>query len=81
MELLHQHKINSAKLEGEYLILDVDGQEQKWNINQISVILSNASESDRDNFKISPSGYGIHWPNLDEDLSLRGLLNLKNKNL
>ena len=81
MELLHKHKINSAKLEGEYLILDVDGQEQKWNINQISVILSNASESDRDNFKISPSGYGIHWPNLDEDLSLRGLLNLKNKNL
>ena len=25
-------------------------------------------------FEISPSGYGIHWPLLDEDLSIDGLL-------
>ncbi|PKN21436.1 MAG: hypothetical protein CVU65_16870 [Deltaproteobacteria bacterium HGW-Deltaproteobacteria-22] len=25
---------------------------------------------------MSPSGYGIHWPELDEDLSVDGLLGL-----
>jgi hypothetical protein len=26
------------------------------------------------NFKISPSGYGIHWPDLDEDISIKSFL-------
>jgi len=26
-------------------------------------------------FEISPSGYGIHWPELDEDISIRSFLN------
>ncbi|MDI6757672.1 MAG: DUF2442 domain-containing protein [Endomicrobiia bacterium] len=26
------------------------------------------------NFEISPGGYGIHWPDVDEDLSVRGFL-------
>jgi hypothetical protein len=26
------------------------------------------------NFEISPSGYGIHWPDLDEDLSIDGMI-------
>ena len=25
-------------------------------------------------YEISPSGYGIHWPDLDEDLSVYGFL-------
>ena len=41
-----------------------------WNIRNISNKLLNALEADRNNFIISPSGYGIHWPTLDEDLSL-----------
>ena len=24
--------------------------------------------------KVSPSGYGIHWPELDEDLSIDGMI-------
>jgi len=28
----------------------------------------------RRNWKISGAGYGIHWPDLDEDLSTEGLL-------
>ena len=27
-----------------------------------------------DNWEIAAGGYGIHWPDLDEDLSTRGLL-------
>ena len=26
------------------------------------------------NFEISPSGYGIHWPDVDEDISVRAFL-------
>lgn len=25
-------------------------------------------------FEISPSGYGIHWPDLDEDISVRAFV-------
>lgn len=32
--------------------------------------LSNASEDERKNFKLSH--FGIHWPELDEDLSFDG---------
>jgi len=33
-----------------------------------------ASPNQLDNWEISAGGYGIHWPDLDEDLSTRGLL-------
>ena len=36
--------------------------------------LLNASPGQRRNWKISGGGYGIHWPDLDEDLSTEGLL-------
>jgi len=34
--------------------------------------LASASEKERSNIEISP--LGLHWPDLDEDLSIRGLL-------
>lgn len=36
--------------------------------------LEGATEEERQNFQISPSGYSVHWPDLDEDLSARGAL-------
>ncbi len=36
--------------------------------------LLNASEAQRENWKIAGGGYGIHWPDVDEDLSTEGLL-------
>ena len=36
--------------------------------------LLNASPKERSNWKISGAGYGIHWPDIDEDLSTEGLL-------
>ena len=26
------------------------------------------------NFEISPAGYGIHWPDLDEDISIKSFI-------
>lgn len=36
--------------------------------------LLEASAEQRSNWKISGAGYGIHWPDIDEDLSTEGLL-------
>jgi hypothetical protein len=36
--------------------------------------LFNATEDQRVNWQISAAGYGIHWPEIDEDLSIEGLL-------
>lgn len=32
------------------------------------------TEEERQNFQISGAGFGIHWPDLDEDIGVEGLL-------
>jgi hypothetical protein len=36
--------------------------------------LLDASNAQRNNWRIAGGGYGIHWPDVDEDLSTEGLL-------
>ena len=36
--------------------------------------LFDASPAERKNWRIAGGGYGIHWPDIDEDLSTEGLL-------
>ncbi|MBI5561828.1 MAG: DUF2442 domain-containing protein [Deltaproteobacteria bacterium] len=36
--------------------------------------LERATRKQRENYEISPSGYGVHWPDLDEDLSFSGFI-------
>jgi hypothetical protein len=36
--------------------------------------LATANSKQLRTYEISPSGYGIHWPQLDEDLSVYGFL-------
>ena len=36
--------------------------------------LLNATAEQRSGWKVAGAGYGIHWPELDEDLSTEGLL-------
>lgn len=39
--------------------------------------LKNASEGEKAHYEISPSGYGVHWPLIDEDLSALGILDYR----
>jgi hypothetical protein len=48
-------------------------KEYAFPLEKISKKLFDASDNERAHYKISPSGYGIHWPLLDEDLSIDGL--------
>lgn len=36
--------------------------------------LLHATPDQRENWQVSAGGYGIHWPDIDEDLSTEGLL-------
>ena len=36
--------------------------------------LLNATDEERKNWCVAGGGYGIHWPDIDEDLSTEGLL-------
>ena len=33
-----------------------------------------ATQQQRSNWRVAGSGFGIHWPDIDEDLSTEGLL-------
>ncbi len=36
--------------------------------------LANATVSQRNNWQLAGGGYGLHWPDIDEDLSTEGIL-------
>ena len=36
--------------------------------------LASATDLERSTAELSPGGYGIHWPLIDEDLSVPGLI-------
>lgn len=68
------YNITDIKFEKDYLILMIDNQLFKLRLADISDKLAKATDQERKDFKISPSGYGIHWRLIDEDLSINGLL-------
>jgi len=71
-----QHNILSIDFVGEWMILSVDGQTYQIPINQASKRLAQATDIERKMYRISPSGYGIHWYAIDEDLTTKGLIQL-----
>ena len=68
------HEVRDIKLSGTTLTMLVDGTQHRFDIAHISERLARATPQQRGNFELSPSGYGIHWPDLDEDLSIDGLI-------
>ena len=70
------HKIEKVDFKEEKLILKIVGEEYIFPLSKISKKLSRASHVEREKYQISPSGYGIHWSLIDEDLSIDGLLGI-----
>ncbi|MBI5410133.1 MAG: DUF2442 domain-containing protein [Nitrospirae bacterium] len=70
------HEILGLHFEGDLLVMTIDGEERRFSVAGVSPVLARATEKERNAFEISPSGYGIHWPLLDEDLSTDGLLGI-----
>ena len=73
------HNVEKIAFSKGNMILAVDGSEYKFKLSAISKRLAAASTEQRENYQVSPSGYGIHWPLIDEDLSIDGLIGVKHK--
>ena len=68
------HHVANVRFEKHYLLLRVDGRDYKVDLRQHSKKLATADDRTKLNFEVSQSGYGIHWPELDEDLSIDGMI-------
>lgn len=68
------HNVESARVDNDYLLLEVDGKAYSIYLPTCSPILAKATPAQRQHFEVSPSGYGLHWPEIDEDLAITPLL-------
>jgi hypothetical protein len=80
-----RHGMSSSAITADERVLDVAFSDDALSVSLqdgrvISVPLVwyprllNATPAQRKNWKIAGGGYGIHWPEVDEDLSTEGLL-------
>ena len=75
MNLAQSNTIQSVSFSEEKLLITVNEIDYSFNLKDISLKLLNATKEERNQFVISPANYGIHWPLIDEDLSIKGLIN------
>lgn len=71
------HEVSDIHFTDYTLAIKIDGRRYEFRLSEISEKLANASAVERNRYEISPSGYGIHWPLIDEDLSIDGFLGIK----
>ena len=76
MSMITTHTIQNISFDQSSLLLMIDGKHIKVSLDDISKKLKHADEFQRNFYKISPSGYGIHWPLIDEDISVVAILKL-----
>jgi uncharacterized protein DUF2442 len=71
MSTLVKNDINASYKNGHIIIFMKSGVEIKFPVSG-NKRLVHGTDQQLNNIEISP--YGIHWPDLDEDLSFQGLL-------
>ena len=73
------HNISEVNFENDFIVIKVDGQTFNYKISELSEKLARATDEQKKEYQISPSGYGIHWPKIDEDISIEGLIGNNSK--
>ena len=73
------HEVEKVAFIKDALTLIVDGKKYTFPLADISKRLTDALPAEREKYEISPAGYGIHWPLIDEDLSIDGLIGVKHE--
>lgn len=67
-------KINAVRIDEDALTVDLaDGRTLSTPLAWYPRLL-HATPAQRNHFVVSGAGYGIHWPEIDEDLSVHGML-------
>jgi hypothetical protein len=72
--MIATHNIEKVSFEANFMILQIDGKVFRLSLDKLSPKLFKANKIERELYKISPSGYGIHWPLIDEDISIEAIL-------
>ncbi len=72
--MIAAHNIEEISFTKDTMTLKIDEKILKFVLHEISTKLEHANEFQRQFYKVSPSGYGIHWPLIDEDLSVEALI-------
>jgi hypothetical protein len=75
-EVNKHHQVENVSIASGMLSLVVDGKRIQRELKAVSPLLAAASEEEQQGFGVSSSGYGIHWPLLDEGISTDGLLGI-----
>lgn len=70
------HEIGALSFENDCMRMQIDGREYAFDLKKTSSRLLQASAEQRAKYEVSPSGYGIHWPLIEEDLSVDALLGI-----
>jgi len=70
------HDIGNIEFDEDFFEVSIDGEIKRFDLRKISPVLHQANETEKQTFEVSPSGYGIHWPLLDEDISIDALLGI-----
>ena len=68
------HEVEIVKRDDAYLYLNVDQQLYRIRWLNCSSKLAGAKQTEREYIEVSPSGYGLHWLLIDEDLAVTSLL-------
>lgn len=68
------HNIANIHFNKHFLVIRVDRKDYRMDLRRYSRKLASADERTRMNYVVSPSGYGIHWTEIDEDLSIGGMI-------
>ena len=71
------HRVAVTGFDGSFILFKVDGRPYRADLARFSKKLARASEKVKNRFEVCETGYGIHWPDLDEDLSIAGLIGMK----
>jgi hypothetical protein len=69
----NQKHIWEIRFEGDLMIIQGEKKSIQSAIADISQKLMHATSIERNTYEISPSGFGVHWPLIDEDLSFPNL--------
>ena len=74
IETVGSQKAIKVSVTDEYLIVDLaDGRIVSTPISWYPRLL-NGSEIERKDWRFTGSGEGIHWPSLDEDVSIKNII-------
>ncbi len=69
-----EHLVKDVSVQDGILSMRVDGVLHEVDLRKTSRRLANATSSQCANLRVSSDGYGIHWPDVDEDITIDELI-------